>query len=148
MGRPQLLLQRYWEEEEGEELLGPGSMDPARLCGARGQQRDAQSNSVVVLRGTWLFITCLRAVNAAAYGRLQMSNNTPRENHPNCPQNGAASSLLPSSSHLPFIFPHAWKVLITQLALMARRKCPAAIPVRSELCPVQLCGVHGPWVAS
>lgn len=64
-------------------------------------------------------------------------NNMPRENHPNSLQNGVASSLLPSSSHLPFIFPHAWKVLITQRALMARRKCPAAIPVRSELCPVR-----------
>lgn len=52
MGQPQLLLQQYWEEEEGEDLLRPGSMDPARLCGVCGQQRDAQSNSIVVLRGT------------------------------------------------------------------------------------------------
>lgn len=66
-------------------------------------------------------------------------SNAPRENHPDRLQNGAASSLLPSSSssHLPFIFPHAWKVLITRRALMARRKCPAAIPARSEPCPVR-----------
>lgn len=62
-------------------------------------------------------------------------NNSPREHHPSSLQNGVASSLLPSSSHLPFIFPHAWKVLITQRALMARRKCPEAITAQSELCP-------------
>ena len=51
MGQPQPVLHRYREEEEGGELLRRGSMDPARLCGVPGQQRDAQSDSIVVLPG-------------------------------------------------------------------------------------------------
>lgn len=64
------------------------------------------------------------------------------------------SSLLPPTlppplpQHPPaFHFSHAWKVLITKLALIAHRKFPAAIPVQSQLCPALLPSLYG-WHSS
>lgn len=112
----------------------PGGRGRTRATPALWGARAAARRAVRWHRGAaWdLLMMRPRGANAAVHGRLRVSNHTPREKPPRLPSKRSCllPAPLPSSSHLPFVFPHAWKALITQLALMARRKCPAAIPLR------------------